>query len=760
MKNNNEYIAISIESRKGGVGKTTVAMNLARLFLVHEKYEVIFLDLDMSGTEASKFVPSLQKQKIWTDRIHIIKKPNMEDNHPELNIVELFESYMMGEEIPNIVWESNQDRNGTHEFVLSSGKINLFSSFIKRKNQYSNESGHIYGPAVLFDEIHSFWFIAMIKDLVNKCSQTLSPEKKLVVIIDNAPGYSGLEPVIEDWLTDLGPLRSKFLFICSVDTQDILACFKSLSEIEHIYNTKWDASRKFLSMAIDKQIDSIEDIHKIFFNRLAETYSNCNGIPANSPQCIDCGLCFYRSRITEAGELFKNTPPLSLAIIVNKVPESIYQEHYKLKIGDLLNGLGIPVNDSLTLDNLESFHLQKEGVKLPEIIQVLSFLKSNQIPFKSELSLQFCIDRLSQDGEFLSEFSIDMRDKIKTIIKRLHKKTLPQLSLFGDPLSSCIESRINLIDSFDYSFFKVIKEFQKISEFPIQDFWTDTFFLRDQYNLLFQNLPNFQSYLSMGSVFPRRDINYDSVQKNVAFLFHETNLSKQVIQRFINLTDNNWDIILKVPNSLIETILTDILIDIAISWEITGYNRDFYREIEKEKFIDEYSIILTTILLDLFSDKKIIANPRILNQKKFWLDRYKTTSSNLRKIISLIKENYLVSKNTNYDSDIIQINNRLCKIKIRLLDANEDFIFISECFGSIVKIHPTTSFYLTTLKELTQKVILDKTLTHADGRDYLMELERSSKEQDDIEILKNATELAEFNEVLNSILGKSQWDLM
>jgi len=92
MKINNEFIVISVESRKGGVGKTSVAMNLARLLADNEKYEIIFLDFDMSGTEASKFVPVLEKQNVWKDRIHVVKKPKLQQKPLELNIVDLFES--------------------------------------------------------------------------------------------------------------------------------------------------------------------------------------------------------------------------------------------------------------------------------------------------------------------------------------------------------------------------------------------------------------------------------------------------------------------------------------------------------------------------------------------------------------------------------------------------------------------------------------------------------------------------------------------
>ena len=43
------YKVYSIESRKGGVGKTTIALNLASV-LVKRKEPVLLLDCDITGT--------------------------------------------------------------------------------------------------------------------------------------------------------------------------------------------------------------------------------------------------------------------------------------------------------------------------------------------------------------------------------------------------------------------------------------------------------------------------------------------------------------------------------------------------------------------------------------------------------------------------------------------------------------------------------------------------------------------------------------
>jgi hypothetical protein len=43
-----DVLLVSVESRKGGVGKTTAALNLARLLLEKRKRAVLFLDIDIT----------------------------------------------------------------------------------------------------------------------------------------------------------------------------------------------------------------------------------------------------------------------------------------------------------------------------------------------------------------------------------------------------------------------------------------------------------------------------------------------------------------------------------------------------------------------------------------------------------------------------------------------------------------------------------------------------------------------------------------
>jgi cellulose biosynthesis protein BcsQ len=61
-------LIISVELRKGGVGKTTAALTLAKIYL-DKKYRVLFLDLDLTGTNIIDQIGKLY----WEKSSHILE---------------------------------------------------------------------------------------------------------------------------------------------------------------------------------------------------------------------------------------------------------------------------------------------------------------------------------------------------------------------------------------------------------------------------------------------------------------------------------------------------------------------------------------------------------------------------------------------------------------------------------------------------------------------------------------------------------------
>jgi cellulose biosynthesis protein BcsQ len=96
-------LIVSVESRKGGVGKTTAALCLSRI-LRNRSYSVLVLDLDVTGTNAADIGDS----PFWTDDLHIVQKPARAGTATEpLNLIELFDRcFMAGRAVPDF---STQD---------------------------------------------------------------------------------------------------------------------------------------------------------------------------------------------------------------------------------------------------------------------------------------------------------------------------------------------------------------------------------------------------------------------------------------------------------------------------------------------------------------------------------------------------------------------------------------------------------------------------------------------------------------------------
>ena len=107
MKNN--FLIISVESRKGGVGKTTAALNLARILLKKRKYAVLFLDADITGTNAVEFL----KSPFWKKTCYGVH--NAKSNPPDhVNLLELFErSFMTGKSLPRFFKKKKKKMDST-----------------------------------------------------------------------------------------------------------------------------------------------------------------------------------------------------------------------------------------------------------------------------------------------------------------------------------------------------------------------------------------------------------------------------------------------------------------------------------------------------------------------------------------------------------------------------------------------------------------------------------------------------------------------
>lgn len=236
---NSEYKIISVESRKGGVGKTTAAINLASL--LHERgYSVLLIDLDITGTSISHACQS----PYWKDLLHLVTMDNKEVNF----LKEFKNSYLCGNE--SVTFSSVP--NNTKSLFIRSDKVNVLSS-----NFYDNNKGEILcDPRIIFDELHSYWLTEYIKTICESFSEVYS--ERTVVILDNSPGFIGLGKSIHEWLTDLGPARGKFLTISSLDIQDIKSCLSSIKFIAKIIDHKHQGAKYYNTLKKSTKESNIE----------------------------------------------------------------------------------------------------------------------------------------------------------------------------------------------------------------------------------------------------------------------------------------------------------------------------------------------------------------------------------------------------------------------------------------------------------------------------------------------------------------------
>ena len=113
---------------------------------------------------------------------------------------------------------------------------------------------YICNPSVLFDELHAFWFVEFLQQLCTSFADSIHrnvPGHPIAIVIDNSPGYVGIAPAVQQWLTDLGPDKGKFLTVTSLDVQDLISCGHAVENLHSLYSSKWTVSRKFCAGSLE-----------------------------------------------------------------------------------------------------------------------------------------------------------------------------------------------------------------------------------------------------------------------------------------------------------------------------------------------------------------------------------------------------------------------------------------------------------------------------------------------------------------------------
>lgn len=273
------YELYSVESRKGGVGKTTMALNLAKL-LVRSGRKVLFIDCDISGTPISE---ASKKSIFWKD----IVNPMYEEDKRPSNLLEIYVKQFKSGKI-----------NGEaviKKLVFKEKCINVIASDI-----YDENGRLLIDPRSFMDDMNSYWMMSFIKD-ISDAFDALS-DMPTAIVIDNSPGYVGLGKSVRNWLTDVGPLYSKFLLVSSLDEQDVKSVFNSADEIKTLMESKWKLATNNVSSEELKDVDKLLS-YDTSIGQFYDTLVDNRYYPSSSSE--KCDLKSY------AG------------IIFNKIPEGL-----------------------------------------------------------------------------------------------------------------------------------------------------------------------------------------------------------------------------------------------------------------------------------------------------------------------------------------------------------------------------------------------------------------------------------------------------
>lgn len=287
----------SIESRKGGVGKTTIAMNLGKQLL--KSGPVLLLDCDITGTSISD---PASNSVYWKDEANVLK---YEDGTPYNLLGYFLDTYVKG---------GGVTEDFTKEGMLQERKINVIGSQL-----YAPTSRSIADTRVLMDEIHSFWLMEFVNQLISVFEKKFE-EKEVHIIVDNSPGYVGFCQALHQTMLKLGPTRAKYLMVSSIDEQDLKSSIYACSEISNQINDRIKIAQYYKSQIENQQtsadvavmINEDADLKRFYFSLMED------------------------SRLLESYTEKQFTAKDYLAIVLNKVPRSLDEDNFNYHFENVL----------------------------------------------------------------------------------------------------------------------------------------------------------------------------------------------------------------------------------------------------------------------------------------------------------------------------------------------------------------------------------------------------------------------------------------
>ena len=269
-----------------------MALTLANI-LIEREYQVLIVDLDIIGTRIDSTFLASNKEKI-----HEVTKDG-----EAVNLLGLFKNdFMAGNNIPAFEPAGTTSKRG---LSYEKGKCNVIGS-----NIYDGKASErlLEDPRILYDAYHSYWMLELVKGLSKSFATAVGKNGKVAVILDCSPGFSSLEKVLNDFLTDIGPDKGKVILVSTIDPQDLAACRQSQESIEKLVEDKTAAGQYYRTLMNGGEGQELStEAFKSVWNSLCVS----NG---KEPE--------YYANEHDRREIFTN-------ILVNKVPRIVYEQLFK-----------------------------------------------------------------------------------------------------------------------------------------------------------------------------------------------------------------------------------------------------------------------------------------------------------------------------------------------------------------------------------------------------------------------------------------------
>jgi len=695
-----DYKIISVESRKGGVGKTTAALNLSDL-LIKKEYNILLLDVDITGTS----IAGSYNSSFWKDKIHPIKL-----NDEKVNLLKIFHNtFMKGEKNPEFSIDDKKDN-----FLLKCGTINVFDSEI-----YNDDNATlICDPRILFDELHSFWLIEMIESLCNSFYRTMKEkeEKKVAIILDNSPGYVGLGKAIHNWLTDIGPEQGKFLTVSSLDVQDLNSCISSIQAIDNIVTQKIQGAEYYNILKnnknkLDKELSKESNN---FFLKLAtikseeQKYGYYKNDPIKEPE-----LSYYQS------------------IIINKAPKEIKSENLYYDINKSLGNYPKKLNVLKTFTGEEINESTKNIIYYDTYIHfqfVEPFIKRIEVNEKrkySSLKRAFKIieDETMQNKQlFNSEDHFGFNEEKNHLLNRedYYLEFINIIENYNKDLSTLLgklehngfENIVTLIEERWYplsQFSKMQQSFDNLcEEFPFNQQFSQ--FKYDNFNE------------SLRGGFSAKEIMH-IIENSIEFhRFKRKNLYYEKSLLYFLLTKKRTKIHSEMGNEFILSILKVILIIQNERFKMKDLKNNYKQNIRYQYFLANENLSSSEV------SKYILFFEDVFNKPK--------------KVLTTEIIHYF-SRSDNFS----KFYNSFCRSQARLIDINEDFLFLITLLKRVtVDERIDSEIIFPNIKDILDDVIIKKSKYAASAYEDI------NKE------LKRVQDMTMFREVLTECVIK-KWEL-